>query len=318
MSVPRTLLFLASLASFLALLFYVGAGAVLQAAGVLGFSGLAIVVALHIPLIALLGTAWWLVGRRASAVPASAYVAARWIRDAVGEALPLTQLGGFAAGILALRMSGVAAAEAVTGQFVDLISEFLTKAPYAVVGLFALAQIAQTERILRPVLVITAAILGGAIIAWTARRRLWRAAAPAIARLAGMSAGTTQEQIRDSLKRNFAARYAVPCISLHFVCWLAGAFETWVVFRLMGKPVGPLTALAIDSLVNTLRTGGFWVPASLGVQEGSYLIVCSILGIGSAEALALSIIRRARDIAIAMTSVAWTRFWRMSRGPAQS
>src|SRR5579862_8077628 len=74
-----------------------------------GLGGLLILVAFHLPVIAAAGVAWWLFGHRLSGAALSAFVRARLVRDSVSVALPFSLIGGFAAGIRVLAVSGVPA-----------------------------------------------------------------------------------------------------------------------------------------------------------------------------------------------------------------
>jgi uncharacterized membrane protein YbhN (UPF0104 family) len=77
-----------------------------------------------------------------------------------------------------------------------------------------------------------------------------------------------------------------------------------VTLCLMGVSVTLLEALAIDSLVMSLRTFGFWVPAALGVQEAAYVLVSGLFGLGPQVAIAFSLVRRARDLLIGVIGLA--------------
>jgi uncharacterized membrane protein YbhN (UPF0104 family) len=87
---------------------------------------------------------------------------------------------------------------------------------------------------------------------------------------------------------------------MHAVCWLLGAAEAWVTFKLMGVDASLGQALVVDSLGTAFRTLGFLVPGALGIQEAGYVIVCALFGITPAQALAFSLTRRARDIVIGL------------------
>ena len=90
-------------------------------------------------------------------------------------------------------------------------------------------------------------------------------------------------------------------VSLHLLCWVLGAGETWLIFRLMHAPVALAPALAIDSLVGAIRTASFFVPGAIGTQEGGYVLLCGLFGLSPATALAFSLARRGRDIDRAST-----------------
>jgi len=86
--------------------------------------------------------------------------------------------------------------------------------------------------------------------------------------------------------------------ALHAGGWIASAIGTWIAFRLIGVEVGIIPVLAIESLIGAVRNAAVLVPNGLGVQEGAYLVLAPLFGIGPELALAISLLKRARDIAI--------------------
>ena len=56
----------------------------------------------------------------------------------------------------------------------------------------------------------------------------------------------------------------------------------------------------------TARSIGFAVPGALGVQEGAYLLAGPLMGLHGDTAVALSLLKRARDICIGIpTLIVW-------------
>ena len=48
------------------------------------------------------------------------------------------------------------------------------------------------------------------------------------------------------------------------------------------------------------------VPSAIGVQEGGLVLLCGLFGVGPDAALALSLVKRARDVAIGVPALlAW-------------
>ncbi len=47
-----------------------------------------------------------------------------------------------------------------------------------------------------------------------------------------------------------------------------------------------------------MRSAAFIVPNALGVQEGAYAVLAPLFGVGAEFGLAVSLLKRARDIAI--------------------
>jgi glycosyltransferase 2 family protein len=266
----------------------------------LGIGGLAAVSLLHLPVIAVMGLAWWSIGRRTPRAVPLKFVAARLVRDSVGEALPLTQLGGFAAGLRMLYLAGVAASRGAASLFADLLAEFLAKVLYLAIGLGALAAVVPLPQLPGSLRTAGGVTLIAVLLCYALRgriRRLLRAALQAARKkwpqLQGLDPGAF---LKD--RRLFWGA------AIHLLCWLAGTAETWVIFHLMGVPVSWNAALIIDSLVSGLRTFGFLVPAAAGVQEASYVLVSLLVGIPPAASVAVSLVRRARDLLIALPGLA--------------
>jgi hypothetical protein len=65
-----------------------------------------------------------------------------------------------------------------------------------------------------------------------------------------------------------------------------------------------------------IRGAAFLVPGAVGVQEGGYILIGNLLGISGDVALALSLLRRMRELALGIPGiVAWQlveagRLWR--------
>jgi len=92
----------------------------------------------------------------------------------------------------------------------------------------------------------------------------------------------------------------------HVLSWLLGAGEIWLALRFLGHPVGLATAVVIESLAESVRTAAFTVPGALGVQEGGFLVLGRLFGLTPDVALALSLAKRVREVALGVPGlVAW-------------
>ena len=292
---------------------YAGIAPVIQSLAQLKASGLAIITLVHLPVICLMGLAWWWIGRERG-VGLWAFVCARLGRDAVAEILPLSQLGGFLAGARLLTRAGVNAANAAFSLFADLIAEFAAKLIYTFLGLVILARLLPENTLLRPfstaLALIIAALLVTVFLYGRFKPGLQRLAARAVQRLTNQQ--STGPQNGSGPNNVFAANRLLPSLGLHLICWLFGAFEAWITLRLMGTPVSFSQAFVIDSLATAFRSLGFLMPASLGVQEAGYVLVSALFGLSPATAVAFSLARRARDILIGLMGLLiWQRMeWR--------
>ena len=98
---------------------------------------------------------------------------------------------------------------------------------------------------------------------------------------------------------------------LHFLCWILSASEIWVALAFAGQPIPFGSALVIESLVYALRTVAFVVPNAVGVQEGAYVLIGGAFGLSPEMALALSLLKRARDWVIGVPVLA---LWQVIEG----
>lgn len=99
---------------------------------------------------------------------------------------------------------------------------------------------------------------------------------------------------------------AAGAFSLALLSWMGGIVEIYVVMFLLGHPVSFAEAWIMEALVQLVRAGTFFIPASLGAQEGTLVAVCSAMTGNPAVGLALSVIRRVREIVwIILGLVVW-------------
>ncbi|HYZ39816.1 MAG TPA: lysylphosphatidylglycerol synthase domain-containing protein, partial [Stellaceae bacterium] len=105
-------------------------------------------------------------------------------------------------------------------------------------------------------------------------------------------------------------------LSLHLFCWIASTLEPWIALRFAGVPLGFSTVLVIESLLYAARSAAFAIPNAVGVQEGAYILLGASFGLTPEMALALSLLKRARDVTIGLPALAtWQlvesgRVWR--------
>jgi hypothetical protein len=79
----------------------------------------------------------------------------------------------------------------------------------------------------------------------------------------------------------------------------------------MGHGTDPVRAFVIESLAMAARSAGFAVPGALGVQEGGLVLVGALYGIPADAAVALSMVKRAREVAIGVVGLV---MWQVAEG----
>jgi glycosyltransferase 2 family protein len=308
-----------------ALVLAFGAAAVTRSLLSVGWDGFALVCLIQLALVATMGMAWR--GLVAGA-PAWTFIRARFIRDAGSEVLPLSPVGGLVLGARAVAIAGVPAATAAASTIVDLTLEFFAKLAYTALGLFLLLHLQPDSPFALPLsLGLVAATLAAAGFMFVQRRgsrpidrfaailgRGWaeRAAAGAAALHAALAPIYRRKK---GLRGGFL---------LHLACWIASASQAWVALRFAhrGLPFGKV--LVIESLLYAIRTLAFAIPNAVGVQEGAYLLFGTAFGLAPDMALALSLLKRARDLVIGLPALGlWQiveggRLWRRRGGARHS
>lgn len=112
------------------------------------------------------------------------------------------------------------------------------------------------------------------------------------------SVGSKLQEWDETLARFYrqSPREVFLSLGFHFLGWMAGVLEVFLILRFLQIPVSLSTAWSIEALWVLLKSGAFLIPASLGASEGIVLLIGVGLGINAVSALALGLIRRAREL----------------------
>lgn len=290
------------LALTLYLVLYVGLGPVISAAATAGWGGFTILCLYSLGLFLALGAAWYVLLPDSSRAGLWVFVRARMVRDAAAEVLPFSQLGGIALGTRAAILYGVSSSLAFASMIVDVTTEMLAQIAFISLGVVILighaprTSLAASLTTIFVVGLVLAAIAGALFLALQryGHRMTGRLAARFLPRAAGATAAISAAL--DAIYRT-RARVGLSA-ALHFAGWIASAIGTWIAFRLIGAQVDLESVMAIESLVYAMRSAAAFVPNALGVQEAAYAVLAPLFGVGSEIGLAVSLLKRARDIAV--------------------
>jgi len=97
----------------------------------------------------------------------------------------------------------------------------------------------------------------------------------------------------------------------HLVSWLMGGIEVMVALRVVGVEVDLAQGLLIESIGQAMRTVGFAIPGSLGVQEGGYILICGLVGVEPQSAIELSLLKRVREMVLGVPGLV---MWQILEG----
>ena len=284
---------------------YSGAGAVVNSLLAVGVGGFLAVCLIHLAVMALMGLAWraLLPGVRASKV-----MWARLMRDSGSEALPLSQVGGYVLGVRALTLAGVPPALGAASTIVDVTLEFVAQLFYTALGLALFVKAQPETQVAVPVLIglAVAAVIAVTFILVQHRgldyfdRLARRIGSSWIER--GAAGAAALHGILADIYRNRSGLWI--SFALHLACWIASAIQVWLMLHLAGQPLSFGAVLAIESLLYAIRTASFVIPQAVGVQEGAYILLGAGFGLTPDMSLAISLLKRGRDLAIGLPAIA--------------
>jgi putative membrane protein len=304
---------------------YAGLAAVYAALDAVGWLGLAWVCMLQLVAMALCAAAWKSVAEDPGFLSC---LTARFIRSGVSNLAGIVPAIGEVAGARALSLLGASAGIAAASTVVDVSLEALAQAIYTIIGLIPLVLMVPADALARwlgTIVVASAPIF--AIFLVVRRRGALMAAERVIARIA-RTLGFADAGAKLDLRRNVLdifqrRRRLLLAFLLHLAGWFMGAVQLWAAAQALDRPLSAGEALALQSMANAARGAFFFVPSGFGVQEGTYVLVGTALGIDAASALALSLILRARDILLGLPAImVWytaegRRRWQLVRVPTR-
>jgi len=279
-----------------------GAGRVLSGVLSVGWVGFAIVLVWQLLLFAILGVAWDAIVPRRQARSLAVFIWGRMVRDAATNCLPFSQLGGFVFGARAVTLHGIGWSLATASTVVDVTAEFLAELAFTGIGLGILIARAPDSRLEVPLEIG----LGLAVMAAVALVWLQRGAGTLFASMGRIIAGRrfsdAQERV-EVLQAELALIYGHTLrlgvgFAVHLIGWICTGVAGWITYHLLGVPIDFDDALAIEALLAAATAVAFLVPVSAGVQEAGYAGLGAIFGVAPELSLAVSLVRRARDLAL--------------------
>lgn len=288
-----------------------GVGAVREIVAQVGWQAL-LVVAAHLP-VTFLATVGWQVLLPPDRRPPLAFLfRVRLIKEAVNALLPVAQVGGDVVRAKLSVRNCLTLAEATASCVVDVLAGTVGLVLFVLTSLVVAMATLHDPRLAEAGLALVAIVAGvvlGAFLFHKAglHRRLgklsqrWTALAGRVGELGEAFRGIGRQ------RSNLFASWA-----WHMAAWIAGAFETYVSMWALGLNPSLLQALIVEGLAQTAKVVGFAIPGALGVQEGGYLLLGGALGLTPDQALALSLLRRLRELVLGVIGLI---LWRTTKSP---
>lgn len=279
-----------------------------------GGGGFALFCGWQVVVFGLLGLAWW------SVVPLAhrrlpVLVWGRMVRDSAACCLPFSQVGGFLLGARAASLHGLSWRTAILSMVVDLTAEFISELLFAAAGLLVLLNVMSDQSKILP---LTGAAIAALGLGWGVFR-LHGKALPVLVRFGEKILGNwAQGGLTGGSPGDLAELYAEPrrlvlATALHLIGWVGKGIGNWLAFRLLGADLSLLDALAIEGLLHALLIPAFVVPGYAGVQEAGYAALGALFGLSPEISIGVSLLRRARDIALGIPILLVWQMWEMRK-----
>jgi putative membrane protein len=296
---------LAGVAVVTGLVIYFGAGDVLRVLSAVRLSGFGEYVLAQLGITLGLGLCWRMLLRSRRRGSFWLCTWGRMVRDATGEFLPFSQVGGYVLGARVITLGGVNVADAAASTLGDITTEFLAQLVFIGIGLSILAHKVPSSGLLVPVAIgLSVAVVMGVglvLVQRGAGAKMFRGIAARVAGLSGEGAAETIDRLQASLDIMYGERDRLAWSAfLHLVCWFGTATASYIGFHALGVPLSFTDAICIESMLHAIMALAFFVPGRVGIQEAAYTLLGGIFGIPPDVALSLSLMRRARDFVIAV------------------
>lgn len=294
-----------------------GFGRVMAGVQRVGWEDFALIAGWQLLLFVVLGLAWDAIVPPRPGRSAWVFVWGRMVRDASANCLPFSQVGGFVFGARAATLHGVPWSLATASTVVDVTAEFLAELAFTAIGLGILLAHAPNSALAVPLMVgLGVAVMAAAGLVWAQQ-----GAAPLFARVGQRIVGRWFADAQDrvqvlqgelSLIYGHTARLAIG-FTVHLLGWLGTGVAGWIAYRALGVPIEFADAVAIEALLSAMAAIAFLVPVNAGVQEAGYAGLGAIFGVPPELSLGVSIIRRARDLAVGVPILLIWQFFEMRR-----
>lgn len=288
---------------------------ILEVLARVGWVGMVLIILFHLPQMLCSALGWQVIAATgAGSRPRwHTYLQLRWVREAVNNLLPLAQIGGEFVVARLLRGRGVPLASAIGGTIADLMMEMATQVLFTVLGVALLVHLVghtQTADVVIKGLLLAALIVAAAFAAlWLGLAAVIEKAVLRMGRSLGWPATAQIGGLHAALVGCYRSPGRVALAALwHLASWLLGGVEVCLVLHFCGHDVGLGAGMIIESLGQAAKAAGFAVPGAIGVQEGGYVVVCGLLGIAPEIAIALSLVKRVREVVLGLPGlVVWHR-----------
>jgi putative membrane protein len=263
---------------------------------------LILVAGFAVPQLLLATASWRLLFPPGDAPRFSLTLLALWIGFSINLLLPVASIGGDVVRARLLALWTGKTRDAVASVVVDKTMQVATLPALGLIGIAAFFRLLPNGGSIGPALAVVILLAVGIALAVLVQRAgVFAFLAARAERLVRKSSWGGLVDRASDLDAAIRALYRRPATilgswSLRLLARLSLSGEVWLAARLLGHPITLVDAILLKTFTLVMRAVAFPVPAGLGVQEGSFVVLGPLIGLPPDVALATSLASRAREI----------------------
>jgi uncharacterized protein (TIRG00374 family) len=307
--VLRSLLLLVGFLTLGLIVWHIGPGNIYEAATKLGPVALCVILMPSLVMYGIEAYGWKItLGPAGQAVSFLRVFAVRTAGEVVNMTTPTAYVGGEPLKAYLLQKSGVPMVEGLASVVIAKTTMTIAQVLFILLGI-ALgfwilgAQGSSGQVVAAGLLSIGLLAFGTMAFVFVQRRGLFTWILETLRKL-GIRIGfleAREDKLRelDQTILNFYTRHQAAfymSTGLYFLGWLAEALEVFVIIYYLGGPADLWSAVSIGALSVFIKGGTFFIPGSLGAQDGGNLLLLQAFGYSDVTGITFALLRRFREL----------------------
>jgi uncharacterized protein (TIRG00374 family) len=307
--VLRILLLLVGLLTLGLLVWHIGPGNIYDAAAKLGQTALLVILIPSLIMYVIEAYGWKVtLGPKAKEVPFWRLLAIRTAGEVVNMTTPTAYVGGEPLKAYLLRRHHVPMVEGLASVVIAKTTMTIAEVLFILLGIALAfwtlgANGSSGHTIAAALLSVGLLLFGTAAFVFVQRKGLFTWILEFLRKI-GLRIGfleSREDQLR-SLDRTILDFYTnnrpvfYTSTGLFFLGWMAEALEVFVMIYYLGGPAMAPSAISIGALSVFIKGGTFFIPGSLGAQDGGNLLLLKAFGYSDVTGITFALLRRFREL----------------------
>lgn len=294
------------LAAMVGIVLHIGLDPIRHTISQLGFLHFGLILLPMIVVYGLEAMGWWLtLGSHARKVGFKRLFAIRMAGETVNVTTPTAYVGGEPLKAYLLKRYGVPMLDGIASVITAKTTMTLAQVLFILVGLgLAFVILGDSDHYWVAMLISVGVLAVGVGLFVLLQRQGLGMGCLGLLRTCGIQLSflekrETQLQELDGIIRNFYSQHQQTfygALAIFFLAWMTETFEVYAILYFLDVPIDMWTAIAIAALTVFIKGGTFFIPGSLGAQEGGYTLLLMSFGYSEVAGIAFALIRRVREI----------------------